>query len=132
MGAAFYVVLERELEGRERGIDGKALCRHAERLDSVAAARDAPSPYDFLSADPAEVLADLHEQGALPASVTEVPAVWFEPAPGLRAARVWREGVEAAGDFEGKDLLLADLRALEGVLAAADAAGVRWYLAVDA
>lgn len=161
MGVAYYVVLDRPVEGiTASSVDGKALARATKQLSRVAKQHKVPDLLDFVSASPDEMpdpkkvagdmkkaLADLNSLRArlgkkpsklaadiqkLEDLVSDLPPVaterWFDPKEGLLAVRGIANSVEQAG---GDAMLAQDLRSLEDVLLAAQAAGARFHLSVD-
>ena len=54
MSVAYYIVLDRRIEGVDTTMDGKCLARAAEILDGIAESLDVRPISDFLSADPVQ------------------------------------------------------------------------------
>jgi hypothetical protein len=52
MGAAYFIVLERKIDGVDSGMDGKSLSRHMESLNEAAHQIGVRPLSDFFSADP--------------------------------------------------------------------------------
>src|SRR5580693_2351656 len=55
MGAAHYIVLEREIDGLDTMIDGKSLSRHIESLDKAAQKLGVRPLSEFFSMTPEEM-----------------------------------------------------------------------------
>jgi hypothetical protein len=130
MGVAFYPILERDLPGvTDSDVDGKALASAHESLDDLARAMGVRPLADFISVN-AE-MAEFEEHGL---DVDDLPPEhWSSPADALVTVRalVARSVEEIPAGGFGSDAVFEDLRALERVLDAADAAGVRFRLAID-
>ncbi len=141
MGAAHYVALEREIDGLETLMNGKALAYadfgdECEATLAQIAARIGVTPLtNYLSSDPVDILglmgydpedAPQHIRDSLPAEE------WFDPADGLNCARALipylQEHPSVVPDAEW---VIADLEDVIRILTAAQTAGVRWHLAVD-
>ncbi len=145
MGVALFIVPEREVEGLDTFVDGKALA-HLKDLDSLASEAGVRPLMEFFSAGPDDLLGILGEEGDdgelhLPAGIESPEVAWFDAGDGLVTVRgllrhlanhpekdvlpgLTREGVRA-------DWLVEDLRQFEQVLLGLDRAGVRWHLSVD-
>jgi hypothetical protein len=74
MGAAYFIVLEREIDGVETGMDGKSLSRHIESLDDAARELGVRPLSEFFSADP-EQLAEFMEGEGLGRGDVTPPAL---------------------------------------------------------
>jgi hypothetical protein len=132
MAQAILITLERDLpEARaayEKAKSGKALAREAERVDFAARKCKVTQPSSMLSENPAALIAQLKEDGFDPSKMRVPPEQWYAAADGLAVVRALAAHVEAnLNDFKQPNPILRDLRAAEGLLAAADAAGVRFH-----
>src|SRR5258707_9042992 len=98
MSAAFYIVLERPIEGFDHSVNGKALARAGELLESLANKIGTKPLMKFWSADPeelSEIAGDLGvtvKTNAKPLSSQQ----WFPAADGL----VTVQGLRAAARAE--------------------------------
>jgi hypothetical protein len=132
MSAAFYIVLERPIKGFDHFVNGKALARAGEILDTLARKSGTDPLMTFWSADPEE----LSEIGAgLGVTVKNTakplrPEPWFSAAEGLITIHGLR-AVAKAEKISDLNTILADLDEFERVLNAAKEHGVGWHLAVD-
>ena len=69
-----------------------------------------------------------YEQGFDPSKMRLPPEQWFPAADGLKTIRALAEHVGAnLNNFKQPNPILRDLKAAEAVLAAAEAAGVRFH-----
>ena len=133
MAQAILVTLERDLPGDARAAydkakAGKALARELERVDFAARKCKVTQPSSLLSENPAALIAQLKEDGFDPAKMRVPPEQWFPAADGLSVVRALREHVGAnLNDFKQPNPILRDLTAVEALLAAADAAGVKFH-----
>ena len=75
---ALFIVLEREV-GFDSFVNGKAVARHAQQLDSLAARLKVTPLLEFFSADPNEVAAEFELE---PVEVDWKEA-WFSARDGL-------------------------------------------------
>lgn len=130
MGAALYIVLEREIEGLDSLVNGKALAKASEALKRLAHQVGVRPLMEFFSADAGELgefLAD-HDVEA-----GEVPSEqWFSASDGLATVRALlsqarKGGVGLASDPD----VITDLEEFERVLGEAERHQIRWHLAVD-
>ncbi|QDU48640.1 hypothetical protein [Gimesia panareensis] len=126
MGAALFVVLERELEGVDASMDGKALSRAIETLDQVAREQGVRPLSEFFSIDPDEAAAFLEDEGADPDEM-ELPELrQFSAEEGLTTIRALM--LQPAGQAEG---VLEDLLECQRLLSQAAEAGIGWHFEVD-
>ena len=131
MAQAILITLERdvpEAAAYAKGKTGKALAREADRLDSTARRRRVTPITSLLSENPAALVAEMQAQGFDPSKMRVPPEQWFAAGDGLATVRALAEYVaENLNDFKQPNPILRDLKAAEAVLAAADAAGVRFH-----
>lgn len=132
MAQAILITLEKDLPDAQaayaRAQAGKALAREAERIDFAARKCKVRQPSAMLSENPAALIAQLKEDGFDPSKMRVPPEQWFPAADGLAVVRPLIEHVAAnLNDFKQPNPLLRDLRAAEALLAAAEAAGVRFH-----
>lgn len=131
MSTALFIVPERQVEGLDHFVDGKALGRskHLQRL--AGAARVTPLE-EFLSVGPDEAAAMVEAFGGEPPVDGFAAESWFEAAEGLRTVRGMIRCLSGnPGALADADAVLHDLREFEEVLSELGRAGVRWHLAVD-
>ncbi len=128
MSSAYYIVLERNIEGFNQEVNGKPLAKAGESLDALARTSGVQALMDFFSIVPEEV-AGLFEDAAfdLPNLPTEK---WFSAEDGLKTVRVL---LQAANNAQNgiTGAVVDDLKQFQNVLETAQANGVRWHLAVD-
>ncbi len=131
MGAALYIVPERDVEGFDTFVSGKALAS-CEQLDQYAELAGVRPLMQFFSQDPVELAEFLESEGIDPDPDALTEERWFPAADGLRSVR----GILAflaANPKTTSDLpaIVEDLYALESVLGRLETEGIRWHLAVD-
>ncbi len=145
MGVSLYVVAERDVEGLNTMVDGKALahCRpagakrfggrsSAGHLDTLARAAGVRPLMEFFSASPDDIEALLGEAEEEAREIERPPETWFPASDGLATVRGLLAYLAANPDAAAEmDRLVEDLRSFEEVFGGLDAAGVRWHLAVD-
>lgn len=131
MGAAYYIVLDREIAGIDTFVNGKAIARESEQLDQVTQRLGLRELNDFVSANPEELLSIAEELGVeLPHAPP--PEAWFTPEEGLN----WISNLQSrltdhpyeVGDAEA---VMRDLAEYRDLLLAVQAHAARWHFAVD-
>ena len=132
MALAVVVTLEKDLPeaaaAYAKAGSGKALARESDRLDTAARRRSVTALTGMLSESQAALIAQLKADGFDPAKMRLPPEQWFPAAEGLKSVRALFEHVSAnLNDFKQPNPLLRDLKAAEALLAAAEAAGVRFH-----
>jgi len=131
MALAFVVTLEKELPesaAYAKGKTGKALGRESDKLDSTARRKGAEPLTALLSESQAALRAQLEADGFDPNKMRLPPELWFDAAQGLKTVRALIEYVSAnLNDFKQPNPILRDLNAAESLLAASQAAGVRFH-----
>lgn len=121
MGAAFYIVLEKEIDGLDTMMDGKMLARQIDALDSVAQKLGVRPLSEFVSMDADAASAILGEDAA---GMEVPPLQQFSAADGLATIEALLSRPEAQAAIQ-------DLKDAERILSAAAQHGVRWHLQID-
>ena len=131
MSVALYMVPEREIEGFDQMVNGKALGHMSEKvMKKLCKELGVPDLMELYSADPAELEDFLEEGQKLPENLQK--EAWFEPAQGLRAVRGLIKHLSARPKaIKNGAAVLEDLQGFEAVLLRLEKEKVRWYLAVD-
>ncbi len=131
MGAAYYLVLDREIAGLDTFVNGKAVARESERLAVVTQTLGLRDINEFVSANPDDLMATADELGVeLP--VEPPPETWFAPDEGLTwVSQLQNYLVTSPKEVGDAGAVLADLTEYHEVLNAAKANGLRWHFAVD-
>ena len=131
MAQAILVTLEKEIpetSAYRKSGTGKALGRELERVDFAARKVKVAQPSTLLSENPGALIEEMKAQGFDPAKMRIPPEQWFPAAEGLAVVRALIAHVGAnLNDFKQPNPILRDLKAAEAVLAAADAAGVKFH-----
>ena len=132
MAQAILVTLEKDVPDADaayaKSKTGKALARELERVDFAARKCKVTQPSSLLSENPAALIAQMKEDGFDPSKMRVPPEQWFPAAEGLAVVRGLIGHVGAnLNDFKQPNPILRDLKAAEALLAAADAAGVRFH-----
>jgi hypothetical protein len=126
MGVAYYIVLERQIDGLDTGMDGKSLSRRIESLDEAALQLGVRPLSEFFSADPEE-LADFMEGEGIASGDSELPPLQqFSAQDGLTTLRAL-----ADHDTAREDSVAQDLRDCERILTVAAQQGVGWHFEID-
>jgi hypothetical protein len=124
MGAAYFIVLEKNIDGLDTGMDGKSLTSSIKQLDKLAKKHGVKPLSEFFSLG-IDGLSDLlgeDELGDLKLPDTE----HFSPAEGLKTIRTLLEQ-----PLPEKSGLIEDLKDCERILTKAEEQGVRWHLEMD-
>jgi hypothetical protein len=131
MGAALYIVPERQIENFDIFVNGKALS-HYEGMDDLAERAGVRPLMDFFSQNP-EDLAEILEDDDLEEPESGLPAEqWFSADDGLATVRgLLSHLISAPSDRADDVALINDLREYESILTRLAAEGIRWHLAVD-
>ncbi len=131
MSSALYIVLDREVPGLDTFMNGKALAAAEEVVTAQCERLGVRDLWSFYSVDPLDVadpLDDLDDFGEPDSrEVGSVTESWFPPTDGLATIRALREALRG----KAVSAVLEDLGDMERILAEAERAGARWYLAVD-
>jgi hypothetical protein len=122
MGAAYYIVLEREIDGLDTMMDGKALSRHMETLDETAQSLGVRPLSDFFSMAPEDIADVLGDADIIKDS--RVSLEQYSAQDGLATIRVLLAQPEAQP-------ALHDLKECERVLAIAAEHNVGWHFQID-
>ncbi len=123
---AYFIVLAREIEGLDTGMDGKRLASHIEALDEAAHASGIRPLSEFFSADPEEGADFLAGEGVDPGEIELAPLQQFSAQEGLEAVRaLLLLPVTQAED------VAPDLRECERILEVAAQHGVGWHFEID-
>jgi hypothetical protein len=121
MGLAYYIVLEKQVDGLDTMMGGKMLARHLKSLDTVARKIGVRPLSEFLSMDKEAAMDVLGDD----VPDIELPAVEQFPAEGgLETVRALLLRPEAQPALD-------DLQDCERILSVAAQHGVRWHLQVD-
>ncbi|HEV3146236.1 MAG TPA: hypothetical protein VGZ47_20280 [Gemmataceae bacterium] len=131
MAGGWHVRLERDLPGVEISTSSGVTLLYLQRqIDELAERLELRPLSRFFSTNPEAVSAYLAEQGLDPAQYDLPDEEWFEAAEGLEAVRGLLDAIRAEPTSIPKsDRILADLEAIEHVLAAAVLQDVRFHLA---
>jgi hypothetical protein len=132
MAVSIVIALEKELAEAQaayaKAASGKALGRELEKLDFAARCRNVPGITSLLSESQAALAEQMRESGFDPAKMRLPPETWFAATEGLKTVRGISEYVNTKlNDFKQPNPIQRELKAAEALLAAADAAGVRFH-----
>lgn len=126
MGAAYFIVLERKIDGVDTGMDGKGLSRHMESLDEAARQLGVRPLSEFFSADPKQAASFMEAEGMDAGDIELPPLLQFTAQDGLATVRALAAHVAARADG-----VTQDLTECERILNAAAEHGVGWHFEVD-
>jgi hypothetical protein len=134
MAQAIVVTLEKDLPDAAASAtytkagSGKALARESDRIDSAARRCSVAAITSLLSESQAALIEQLKADGFDPTKMRLPPEQWFAAADGMKTVRGLIQHVTAnLNDFKQPNPILRDLKAVEALLIAADAAGVRFH-----
>jgi hypothetical protein len=131
MGVALYIVPEREVEGLDTFVNGKAL-GHSEHLEQLAERAGVRPLMEFFSQDPEDLAEFLDTEGAEPTADGLPAEQWFPAADGLVTVRGLLSYLSAESTaVPDATAIIGDLQEFESVLGRLAAEGVQWHLSVD-
>lgn len=134
MAASLYIVVEGEDPGFDIYVNGHALARNEDALESLAERLKVSPLLEFFSADE-NSMALLLEQGAgNPEWAHHLPEPqWFDPSNGLVTVRTLMTFLEQNPAALGSETspVLSELREYERVLNKTGLRSLRWHLAVS-
>jgi hypothetical protein len=145
MGVALFIVPERQVDGVDVFVDGKALarCRPAgtkqrlgrsagRHLEALAREAGVRPLMEFFSQNLDEAIALIDDAGGEPPPGGLPPEQWFPASEGLATVRGLLDYLTSRPDGAAEiDALVEDLRQFESVLGHLEAAEIGWHLAVD-
>ena len=126
MGAAYFIVLERKIDGVDAGMDGKCMSRHMESLDEAARELRVRPLSEFFSADPEQLAEFMEGEGVDVGDTAAPPLQQFTAQYGLATVRALASHAAARADGVAQDL-----REWERILSAAAQHGIGWHFEVD-
>ena len=124
MGAAYFIVLERKIDGLDATMDGKQLAKSAELLDAIALELGVRPISEFISIDPKQAAEFMGDEGVDAADIELPPVRQFSAQEGLATVNALMMRPEAQSALE-------DLKDCERVLKTAAQHGVGWHFEVD-
>lgn len=132
MALARIVTLEKELPepmaAYLKAKSGKALARESDRLDFASRRAGVPALTSMLSESQAALIAQLQADGFDPAKMRLPAERWIAAGDGLKIVQALAAFVGANLDeFKQPNPILRDLKAAEALLAAAEAAGIKFH-----
>jgi hypothetical protein len=121
MGAAYYIVLEKEIDGLDTMMDGKMLSKNVKTLDETAKKLGVRPLSKFFSMDNDAIANILGDEMA---DVKVPPLQQFSAEDGLKTVRALLPRPEAQPAIE-------DLQACERILKVAAEHGIGWHFQID-
>lgn len=132
MGAAYFIVLERKIDGLDTGMDGKGISHSINELDAAAKELGIRSPSEFFSIDPEQAAGFLEGEGVDAGEIKLQPLQQFSAQDGLTTVQALLAHIRACPNtFENAERLIMDLRECERILSTAAKNGVGWHFEVD-
>ena len=126
LSVAWYIVLERKIPGLDHFVNGKAVAKASDQLDSFAKEKGLPTLMSFFSIA-AEELTGFAEDHDVSLEQPPPPK-WFSADDGLKTIN----GLIDEAEKHALDArVIADLREFQTVLKMAKQYDVAWHLAVD-
>src|ERR1041385_4865730 len=104
MGAAYFIVLERKIDGLDTGMDGKSLSRHLDSLDDAARELGVRPLSEFFSADPSQLAEFMEAEGVDVGDVAPPPLQQFTARDGPVTVRALASHAIAKTDYVAQDL----------------------------
>lgn len=134
MSVALYIVLEKDIEGFDAFVNGKAVGHADEQsVNDLCAALKVPSLFSFLSQDPDELEDFLLDDDIEDDEVDGHPREeWFSAESGLMTVRALIAHLVAnPSALANAEAIVEDLQEYEKVLAAIAEKKTRWHFAID-
>ena len=130
MGAAFFIVLEREIDGLDTFMGGKSLSREVESLDEAARQLGVRPLSGFFSLDPEQAAGFMEDEGMDAGDLGLPPLHHFKAEDGLATVRalVRADHIDAGADLGRRKLPGRDF---DGLPAARDELNVRGETLVE-
>ncbi len=130
MGAAFYPVLERNIENIDTiAVNGKSLSKYNQSLEEIAKLLAIKPLISFFGEDVSEFLED---EGVEINENWETGEKWFEAVEGLKTISLLLGYLtKNPGTVESANYVIDDLRAFERILSEAQKQNIKWHLAID-
>jgi hypothetical protein len=126
MSAAYFIVLEREIEDLDAAMDGKSLSKNIGKLDDAARQLGVRPLSEFFSLNPEEAEEFMQAEGMNPDGIKLPPLKQFTAQEGLTTVRAL-----AAHTVAKADGVARDLQECERILSAAAQHEVGWHFEVD-
>ena|SRR5580704_1530562 len=124
MGAAYFIVLERDIDGFDASMCGKNLSRQIDSLDEAARKLSVRPLSEFVSIDPGQAAEFMEDEGMDTAEIKLPPLKQYSAQEGLATVRALITTAEAQPAIE-------DLKECERILSVAAAHSVGWHFEVD-
>ena len=126
MSSAYFIVLEREIEGVDASMDGKGLGQNMQALDIAARSLGVKPLSEFYAADPDTIRKFLGGEGIDLGDINPPPLENFSAEEGLKTIRAL-----LTKPLANHDGLVQDLRDCERILTAAAGHDVGWHFEID-
>jgi hypothetical protein len=128
---AFYIVLQETIPGVDAtGLEGRALSKHTDKLDSLAKEAHVQPLLSFFSVNTEEAMAFFNAHEVAPQGIQIPDEQWFSAEEGLNTITVLLKSVGLMAAAE-RLALAKELTDFQQVLEAAQVRNVRWHLAID-
>lgn len=134
---SFVITLDKELPDAQAAYaktkSGKAIARELDKINSVARRKNVEPISAMLSESPAAIVEQMKADGFDPSKMRIPPEIWYAPAEGIKTAKaIWQYVTDNLNDFKQPNPILKDLKAIEALLTAAEAAGVKFHFTSNA
>src|SRR5437868_5395823 len=126
MGSAYFIVLEREIEGLETSMDGKGLSQNMQALAIAARSLGVKPLSEFYAADPETIRKFLGGEDIDLGDIKPPPPENFSAEAGLKTIRAL-----LGQPLADRDGLVQDLRVCERILSVAAQHGAGWHFEID-
>jgi hypothetical protein len=131
MAQTIIISLEKEipeLAAYTKSAPGKALAREIEKLDHAARVKKVTAITSLLSENQSALIEQMRAEGMDPTRMRLPPEHFFAASDGLTTLRALHEQVSAnLNNFKQPNPILRDLKSAEGLLIAAEKAGVKFH-----
>ena len=126
MGAAYFIVLDKEHSGVDTFVNGKAVARHRDAIYAITEALGLKGIDDLTS------FADLDDEFDVPEEHRETQTPWFSAQEGINWATAIRQRIEANPKaVKEPQRIISDLKEYEAVFRKAAEIGAKWHFEMD-
>ena len=132
MGAALFIVLEKEIENLDTFVNGKVLARAEPILAEITNELGVTPLIEFYGADIGDLAEEWLDNSDDFETLPESSAKWFEAKEGLKTVCALLDHLkDNPTKIKKSEKVIADLQDFKRVLEEADKQNVKWHLEVD-
>jgi hypothetical protein len=126
MGSAYFIVLERKIDGLNTEMDGKSLAKNIESLDEAAHQLGVRPLSEFFSMAAEQAAEFMAGEGIDTGEFDLPPLQQFSAQEGIKTVRALLSHPQGSAERVAQDL-----RECERILSAAAESGIGWHFEID-